>query len=227
MSPEVLRDRISFLGPEVAQTVQTEASLENARAFGKVDHPGVRMKADTAFRSAGWGSNMHRLVNFVAAITLLLGVIVVGGWRYERFATGGRENELRAETVRLKREIDRRAAMLETVKGAEGWPRKIDPEWFGDNPPRNMWITGDRPWIEIASAEQMYLQDPVVRAVDARVGADLAEFWYNPANGNIRARVPTGASDRETLAQYNRVNTTSLDSLFESPKWRSARANDR
>ncbi|MBL8886642.1 MAG: hypothetical protein JNK16_08275 [Phycisphaerales bacterium] len=170
---------------------------------------------------------MNRLVNVVAAITLLLGVMVVGGWQYERVVTGGRESELRSATVRLKREVDRRAAMLETLKGAEGWPKKIDPEWFGDDPPRNVWITGGRPWIEIASAEQTYLEDPVVRAVDARVGAELAEFWYNPANGNIRARVPTGASDRETLAQYNRVNTTALDSLFESPKWRSARANDR
>lgn len=170
---------------------------------------------------------MNRLVNFVAAITLLLGVMVVGGWQYERMVTGGRENDLRSATVRLKREVDRRAAMLETQKSAEGWPKKIDPDWFEDEPPRNVWVTGKRPWIEIASLEQMSLQDPVVRAVDARVGADLAEFWYNPANGNIRARVPTGASDRETLAQYNRVNATSLESLFETPKWRSARANDR
>lgn len=170
---------------------------------------------------------MHRLVNFVAAITLILGVMVVGGWQYERVVAGGKENALRNAAIQLKREVDRRAAMLETVKTAEGWPKKIDPDWFGDDPPRNMWIEGHRPWIEIASADQLYLQDPVVRAVDARVGADLAEFWYNPANGNVRARVPAGASDHETLAQYNRVNATSLDSLFESPKWRSASANDR
>ena len=183
------------------------------------------MRAETASGEVRFGgSNMNRLVNVVAALTLLLGVMVVGGWQYERVVTGGHQNELRSATVRLKREVDRRAAMLETLKGAEGWPKKIDPEWFGDDPPRNVWITGRRPWIEIASMEQMYL---VVRAVDARVGAELAEFWYNPANGNVRARVPTGASDRETLAQYNRVNTTALDSLFESPKWRSARANDR
>ena len=129
--------------------------------------------------------------------------------------------------MRLKREVDRRAAMVETEKTAEGWPRKVDAAWFGDAPPRNTWVTGGRPWLEIASAEQASLTDPVMRAVDDRVGAELAEFWYNPANGSVRARVPCGASDRETLRLYNRVNGSSLESLFESPKWRSASATDR
>ncbi len=170
---------------------------------------------------------MHRLVNLIAALTFCAGVLIVGGWQYQRFTCAGRASELRSAVVRLKREIDRRAAMVETVKSPEGWPQRVDPEWFGTDPPRNRWIVGERPWVEVASGDQSHLQDPIIRAVDERAGADLAEFWYNPANGNVRARVPSGASDRETLALYNKVNAAALESLFETPKWRAARANDR
>lgn len=170
---------------------------------------------------------MHRLVNLFAILTFCVGVLVIGGWKYQTYQVNSEAAELQAAAVRLKREVDRRAAMLETQKTPEGWPKKIDPAWFESDPPRNMWVTGGRPWLEVASPDQSHMQDPVVRAVDERVGAELAEFWYNPANGNVRARVPCGASDRETLALYNKVNASTLDSLFESPKWRSASANDR
>ena len=53
-------------------------------------------------------------------------------------------------------------------------------------------------------------------APDDRVGAELAEFWYNPANGSVILRLAC-ASDRETLRLANRVNGSSLESLFESP----------
>jgi hypothetical protein len=167
---------------------------------------------------------MQRLVNLIAGLMVLVGVCLVGGWRYRNIETGHRAEELKEAVVRLKREVDRRAAMVETSKSEQGWPSKIDPEWFDDAAPRNFWVTGGRPWVEIAAEGQEQLMDPVVRAVDEHVGAELAEFWYNPANGNVRARVPSGASDRETLALYNKVNATSLDSLFETPEWRSASA---
>ncbi len=35
-------------------------------------------------------------------------------------------------------------------------------------------------------------------------------FWYNPANGAIRIRVPRQATDAETLALYNRANGTNV-----------------
>ncbi|MBS0187356.1 MAG: hypothetical protein JSS51_04760, partial [Planctomycetes bacterium] len=97
---------------------------------------------------------MHRLVNVIATLTLVVGLMVVGGWQYRRLILHGRENELHQAAVRLKREVDRRAAMLETDKSPEGWPKTIDPAWFGDNPPRNLWIGGKRPWLEVASGEQ-------------------------------------------------------------------------
>jgi len=165
---------------------------------------------------------MSRLVNFIAFVTLLVGILVVGGWRYRVYQTSSNASALQAELVRLKREIDRRAAMVETDKNDQGWPKTVDPLWFGDHPPRNRWVNGGRPWIEMANGDQVHLRDPIVRAVDDKVGPDLGEFWYNASNGEVRARVPMGASDRETLTLYNKVNATTLDSLFESPSWRNA-----
>ena len=43
----------------------------------------------------------------------------------------------------------------------------------------------------------------------------VAQFWYNPRHGVIRARVPMAMSDAETLAIYNQVNGSNLQSLFE------------
>ncbi|HEX8877982.1 MAG TPA: hypothetical protein VF777_14635 [Phycisphaerales bacterium] len=167
---------------------------------------------------------MSRLVNFVAILTLVIGLCVVGGWRYRQYQTQSRAESLRAELIRLKREVDRRAAMLETDKNDAGWPKTVDPMWFDGHPPRNHWVHGERAWLELATGDQVHLRDPIVRAVDEKVGSELGEFWYNPSNGEVRARVPLGASDRETLALYNKVNATNLESLFESATWRSAGA---
>ena len=38
-------------------------------------------------------------------------------------------------------------------------------------------------------------------------------YWYNPANGAFRARVPQQSTDQETIDLYNRVNGTSVTSL--------------
>lgn len=163
---------------------------------------------------------MQRLANLFAALTLLLGVGMVGFWGYRQNHAHQQADHLHAEVTRLTREVARRAALPETPKNKAGWPLAIDPSWF-DQPPRNRLVSPARPWVEIAGAEQSHLTDPTIRAVDERVGAELAEFWYNPANGNVRARVPVGASDRAALRLYNDVNSTSLPSLFEVPMWHS------
>jgi hypothetical protein len=43
-------------------------------------------------------------------------------------------------------------------------------------------------------------------------------FWYNPANGAFRIRVPRQATNAETLALYNRVNGTSVRALDDTNK---------
>ncbi|RMD62322.1 MAG: hypothetical protein D6824_06910 [Planctomycetota bacterium] len=50
-----------------------------------------------------------------------------------------------------------------------------------------------------------------------RVAVDesVASFWYNPGTGAVRARVPATVSDQRAVELYNRVNNTSLRSIFE------------
>jgi hypothetical protein len=41
-----------------------------------------------------------------------------------------------------------------------------------------------------------------------------AAFWYNPYKGILRARVPYDISDERALDLYNRVNGTSVSSIY-------------
>jgi hypothetical protein len=43
----------------------------------------------------------------------------------------------------------------------------------------------------------------------------IAAFWYNPANGVVRARVPVTISDQRATELYNRINGVFLTSIFE------------
>ena len=85
---------------------------------------------------------------------------------------------------------------------------------FEDGAPRNPFLTGHRPWVEVAPPDEALLMHPFIRCDSS---GNAAEFWYNPYLGIVRARVPYLRSDRETLALYNDVNDCELDSLFTAP----------
>lgn len=93
-----------------------------------------------------------------------------------------------------------------------GWPNTIDGAWFGDEPPLNHLLTGDRPWLEIAPAEDAdrdHPSDPVAFDLDSKA----ASFWYNPYRGVVRARVAPQINEQATLSLYNRVNGVFLTTL--------------
>ncbi len=103
-----------------------------------------------------------------------------------------------------------------------GWPNTIEGHWFEDDPPRNHLLTGDRPWVELAPAEDAdrdHPADPVAFDLD---GHKAASFWYNPYRGVVRARVAPQINEDETLALYNRVNGVFLATLAPEGGLRSA-----
>jgi hypothetical protein len=112
---------------------------------------------------------------------------------------------------RISREIRVRAAMGAVDVNGRGWPMTIDPDWFHDHPPFNKLVSGPRPWLEIASAEESHLDHPRVRTT---IEAGTAAFWYNPGKGIVRARVGLMLSDDSALRLYNRVNKSKLDKLI-------------
>lgn len=113
---------------------------------------------------------------------------------------------------RIELEIKYRAVTKSAPLNEYGWPVTVDPAWFDNDPPRNTLVTPKRPWVEIAGEAEAKLMQPRVRLA---VDETLAGFWYNPYQGVVRARVPVLLSDQDTLNLYNRLNGSSLRSVFE------------
>lgn len=119
---------------------------------------------------------------------------------------------VRARVQQIEAQIRLRAAAGEVEVNARGWPVTVDPAWFDERAPRNLLLSGARPWLEIAPPEHADLEHPPVRVAIDRT---TAGFWYNPGNGVVRARVPATVSDARATALYNRINDVALSSIFE------------
>ncbi|MCA3005155.1 MAG: hypothetical protein LW650_13980 [Planctomycetaceae bacterium] len=117
--------------------------------------------------------------------------------------------------------VDLQAVKTSTQTSISGWPEKIDPAWFDSQKgvPRNALVdeadaragVPGRPWVDVAGPAEAGLHHPRIRQT---VNGQLAMFWYNPALGVVRARVPVLVSDSDATDLYNEVNRTRLVSLF-------------
>ena len=151
----------------------------------------------------------------VLDITLLVLVlsIVIGGVIWSR--AGHEETSAidgtRSAISRLEREIRLRSGTASAELNPRGWPVRIESGWFAGSAPRNLLLSDDHPWMEIAPPSDAGLEHPRVRIA---IDRSTASFWYNPANGIIRARTPGGVSDKRTTEVYNLVNSSSLSSIF-------------
>jgi|CXWL01.1.fsa_nt_gi hypothetical protein len=157
---------------------------------------------------------MRSLVNIAATLCLSVLLSLLGYRAWTDFVQSRTALECQASLSRLRQEIKCRAGLETAPISPRGWPLTIAEPWFEDAPPRNPFLGGDRPWIEVASEDEALLTHPFVRC---DVGGHFAEFWYNPFLGIIRARVPYCRTDRDTLDLYNTVNESDLASLFAAP----------
>lgn len=148
-----------------------------------------------------------------ASAVLLWGA--VGSWRWASADDAARDSAAfgaRRAVLLISREVRTRGATGEAEVNGRGWPLTIDPAWFGRFPPMNPLTGRDRPWCEIASEAEHDLLHPARRMA---VTEEDAAFWYNPAQGVIRARVGPEVSDQAALDVYNRVNGCDVDNLFD------------
>ncbi len=112
-----------------------------------------------------------------------------------------------AAVERFQMEINLQAAMEKVTLTKRGYPQSVKLEWFEGDLPKNS-LMGDRyPWVEIASSSRRDRLHPVNRMATT---FEVAQFWYNPYTGVVRARVPDSASDATALRLYNRVNNSDL-----------------
>ncbi|MBL8746959.1 MAG: hypothetical protein JNK58_11470 [Phycisphaerae bacterium] len=166
---------------------------------------------------------MRILACTILSAALLGGTFTAVNWRRSAEAVeDGTLNSAIAARRSLEREIGIRAAMKEAELNPMGWPKTIDPAWFAAGAPRNPYVGADHPWVEVATADQSNLLDPPIRQA---LTPDVAAYWYNPANGIIRARVGAAVTDAGAIDLYNRVNGASVVSLFDGGRPVSAKAD--
>lgn len=156
---------------------------------------------------------MRLLIDTLVAL-MLAGVLA--GVVYMQNQETSHEDEI-AETVeglrQLHKQILLQAALERVPLNSAGYPETVEVEWFDLSIPRNTLVDENRPWLEVAGIEQRDLVNPPnLTAGDP----NTASFWYNPYQGIVRARVPADTSDKTAVALYNRVNATTLASLFAS-----------
>ncbi|MAC74502.1 MAG: hypothetical protein CMJ22_02810 [Phycisphaerae bacterium] len=146
---------------------------------------------------------MRSTLNLLTMLTL--GILVLGGWRV--YAEAREEDRMiaaaRIAKERLHSEIRLRSALDGNAVSTQGWVREVPIEWF--NPvPMNPWFESpERQWLEIAAPGDERRLDPREIAVSR---PDQAAWWFNPGNGEIRARVPQLATSAATQALYDLVN---------------------
>ncbi|MBT8484270.1 MAG: type II secretion system protein [Phycisphaerales bacterium] len=156
---------------------------------------------------------MRILIRMLLAV-MILGITTGILLYYLNVRRDASDRELaRAEVNRFQQQIYLRAA-LASPDQQDAPPPVIDPSWFQENLPINPLLGTERPWVEVAAAHDKTRLHPH----NLTAGSDeIAAFWYNPANGVVRARVPEGISDSQALALYNEVNDCGLGSLFPTP----------
>lgn len=157
-------------------------------------------------------SSLRRTVDVVAlGLCLVVATLVV----IQQSRSDSVENVVTQTELALSRfhsVIKVQATTNGVAVNGRGWPNTIEGAWFGDEPPLNHLLTGDRPWVEIAPAEDAdrdHPADPVAFDLDTKA----ASFWYNPYRGVVRARVAPQINEQETLSLYNRVNGVFLTTL--------------
>lgn len=150
----------------------------------------------------------------IDSLVALMLVAILGGVVYYSRAEYQMERNIKLATTEVERlhsQIMLQGALETTELTQRGYPATVKAEWFSGNLPVNPLLDQGHPWLEIAASSQSKLRHPP-KPVATRT--DAAQFWYNPYTGDVRARVPASVSDANALELYNRVNGTSLESLF-------------
>lgn len=137
-------------------------------------------------------------------------LIVSSEWKRAR-AEEDLVNLTRSAVQSIQSKVRVRATMADVEINAAGFPNEVDPAWFDEGVPMNPLAEG-RPWIEIADESEFALRHPRNPTLEGGTGA---MFWYNPALGVVRARVPRTLSDADAIVTYNEVNGTAIRSLVE------------
>lgn len=153
-----------------------------------------------------------RLLPQLLVVVMLL---AIGGgvwWRTgETRAFERATAETRSALLRIQQQVHLQSALAARDGASRRHPAGIDPAWFKGAPPANALLGPEHPWLEVDATAPASMRHPTVPFTHR---TEDAAFWYNPAAGVVRARVPAGISDSRALALYNEVNDSDLAGIF-------------
>lgn len=162
--------------------------------------------AQLCLSSGRRGFTLVEVLIVVVIIGILASILVP---RYTDSREEAAKSSLTMSVAVIKSQVDLR------FHTTGSWPATIEADWFaGNHLPKNIEDDFDLPEIEVVSVAGKI--DPDEKVID---GDAAGAFWYNAANGIVRARVQSRASEGETLVYYNDVNKASATDLgnYELP----------
>ena len=149
-----------------------------------------------------------RLITDTLVALMLVGLVAgVVVYQHRKRDLEQRVQTTRAAVERFQSQINLQAAMEKVTLTQRGYPQTVKLEWFDGDLPGNSLLGETYPWVEIASSSRRDRLHPVNRMATTH---EVAQFWYNPYTGVVRARVPDSVSDATALRLYNRVNSSDL-----------------
>ena len=142
--------------------------------------------------------------NSTTLVILAALLAVAGAWHhFERETDRDRLVEAtRLARLRIHSEIRLRSALSNANVTENGWIRAVDPHWFTPRPENSLLPGSDRAWLEVDHDADARMRRP--RSLEA--GPDDAQWWYNPMNGAVCARLPMQSSMDRTHALHRAVN---------------------
>jgi hypothetical protein len=154
---------------------------------------------------------MRLIIDTLVALTLVgvLGGIALHSHREKE--TEQRITLARGELRRFQSQVMLQAALEKVPLTSHGYPAAIDPAWFGGSLPANPMLRAGHPFVDVAGEPDAAADHP--REKMATSGA-VAQFWYNPYKGLVRARIAEDLSESTALRLYNRVNDCQLTTLL-------------
>lgn len=148
------------------------------------------------------------LVELVVVI-LILGILAgVATGRFLEAGDQARKNTLRASLDAVIKVVEIRTA----YRGGE-IPAVLPERWFsGERYPEHPYNTFGVPAIH--RVDRPGAEHPIAAVLTA---SSAGAFWYNAANGIVRARVPSRGSRAQTTAFYSEINgVASSDTVEEA-----------
>ena len=147
------------------------------------------------------GMTLVELVVVVMVIGILVAIVaqkIPGIHRDARTAAA-------ADSVRMMQD----AIDVETARTG-AIPLDVDPEWFSSHRlPANPFASNPAIIVQVDATGDATMEHPRDKVYLANGSADGA-FWYNPANGTIRARVEQRKTNAQTITLYNEVNRSDV-----------------